>query len=167
MMAIRENISPERRRQANEEAVKQLEKILPPGIILSYAPFRSELDISPLNNLLAASDRLTLPKVKNESLQIFLISDITKQLKPSSWGILEPITEYCTKIDVDKISAVLVPGIAFDANNYRLGYGKGYYDHLLPKMKHAVSIGIGFLEQKIDRFPLDVWDHPLDQLMFF
>ena len=62
-------------------------------------------------------------------------------------------------------SRILVPLLAFDKNNYRLGYGGGFYDRTiayLEKRKKITTIGIGFYDQKIDVLPRMSSDKKLD-----
>jgi 5-formyltetrahydrofolate cyclo-ligase len=66
-----------------------------------------------------------------------------------------------------QISCILVPGLVFDKNNYRLGYGLGFYDKLL-KNKKCPTIGIGFFEQLFkDSLPIEEHDIKLNQVMLF
>jgi 5-formyltetrahydrofolate cyclo-ligase len=58
----------------------------------------------------------------------------------------------------------VVPGIAFDHNGYRLGYGKGFYDRFLVKCPHAVAIGLAYQIQLVeDTFP-QAWDVPVQHI---
>ena len=62
-------------------------------------------------------------------------------------------------------SKILVPLLAFDSNNYRLGYGGGFYDRTiayLEKRKKITTIGIGFYDQKVDDLPRMKFDKKLD-----
>lgn len=165
---LRDSISATRRSEAVNNALNRLPKSFPnQGFVLSYAPFNSELDISGINSSLALSHRLVLPKVTKNYLELYLVEDLDSSLEHSLWGIAEPDIRYCKKISEEEITLALVPGLAFDANNYRLGYGKGFYDKLLPKLTAAVIIGVGFTEQKFKQLPIDSWDHPLQKIMLF
>ncbi len=58
-----------------------------------------------------------------------------------------------------EIDAVVVPMVAFDAHNNRLGYGGGNYDRFLPQLREgAVVVGVAFKEQKIPAVPLEPHD---------
>ena len=90
----------------------------------------------------------------------------TERLKLSHMRIWEPDSALCERVDLSQIDWALVPGLAFDRENYRLGYGEGWYDRLLGQAKDLHSIGIGFREQLAsDLLPRDSWDVPLQELL--
>src|SRR3989344_2896138 len=57
------------------------------------------------------------------------------ELKPKTFGILEPKESYQREFNPDKLDIVIVPGIAFDKNGHRIGYGYGYYDRFLKTIR--------------------------------
>ena len=63
-----------------------------------------------------------------------------------------------------KIDLIIVPGVGFDQNNNRLGYGKGFYDHFL-KNKNIFKIGICFKEQLLDEIPVNEYDIKMDLII--
>jgi 5-formyltetrahydrofolate cyclo-ligase len=138
--------------------------------VLSYQSFDSELNTHSLNEYLAKQGKLLLAKVENQTLKIYRVPDIHHCLQPHAWGILEPIPERCYEVEADSIiSLILVPGLAFDSCNHRLGYGKGYYDRLLAKLpKETVILGLGFKEQRSSEpLPVSTSDHPLHKVLLF
>ena len=73
--------------------------------------------------------------------------------------------EGCTYVEPEEIDAVLVPLVAFDDRNNRLGYGGGNYDRLLSQMRpNAVVAGIAFAEQRVEQVPLEPHDLPLPHI---
>ena len=63
---------------------------------------------------------------------------------------------------------LLVPLLAFDRAGYRLGYGAGFYDRTLERLrrsKRVYAVGIGFAGQEVDGVPRDQYDQPLDWLV--
>lgn len=165
MRTLRHTLSSARRQTAAENLIEIADRTDRP--ILSYASFADELDTWFLNHLLAKQSKLLLPKVVKETLSVYRVNDIKKQLKPNSWGILEPIPELCEEIDPALLTLALVPGIAFDKMNHRLGYGKGYYDHFL-RLLPCHKIGIGFQEQFVEELiPVESHDIPLNALSLY
>lgn len=81
-----------------------------------------------------------------------------EDLAPAKYGILEPKTKKILKGEPD---IVIVPGLAFDPDFHRLGYGKGYYDRLLKKIK-SIRIGVCFDIQIMEKIPRDGHDQRLD-----
>ena len=85
--------------------------------------------------------------------------------KVNKYGILEPAIK-TRSLDPN---VVLVPLLAFDKNNYRLGYGKGYYDKFLNKYirmnKNILTIGVTFSFQKYNKLPISKFDVKLNYVL--
>jgi 5-formyltetrahydrofolate cyclo-ligase len=93
-----------------------------------------------------------------------LISEIRslEELKEGCFGILEPDKRFWRIISPETIDIAIVPGIVFDVEGFRVGFGKGFYDRLLPNLrKDALFIGLGYKFQVIKSFPHDINDIPL------
>jgi 5,10-methenyltetrahydrofolate synthetase len=65
----------------------------------------------------------------------------------------------------EDIAVVLVPGLAFTSDGYRLGRGAGFYDRFLERMPNALRLGIAFAEQLAPTLPIEPWDLPVDALL--
>lgn len=142
------------------------ERLLHRGKLLSFASFDSEIDLWPLNRLLCIHKKLLLPKILDQTIHPFWVTDSETQLDKTKIGILEPNPLICRKADWAEVDAILVPGLGFDPLGFRLGYGKGFYDRLLADVPDLPSIGVGFLEQKVDEaLPTDEWDRPVQELL--
>ncbi|MBU5438492.1 5-formyltetrahydrofolate cyclo-ligase [Tissierella sp. MSJ-40] len=103
---------------------------------------------------------ITIPETKE--LKISQVLDFS-ELEIGYYNILTPKKEFLRYIDPKDIDLVLVPGVAFDKNGYRIGYGGGYYDRFLDKLrKDAIKIGLAFDLQLIDKVPKDNYDKPVD-----
>jgi 5-formyltetrahydrofolate cyclo-ligase len=152
------NSIPLERRQA---AAGQLAQLHVSGNVLSFASFGSEINTQFLNQKLARENRLILPKIIGDELHLFHVDDLSK-LSLSNWGVPEPIPSLCRP--AEKIDTILVPGLAFDKDHFRLGYGKGHYDRLLSKIS-AVTIGVGFIEQLAEKLPREPHDRSVDRLL--
>ncbi|MDP7322999.1 MAG: 5-formyltetrahydrofolate cyclo-ligase, partial [Candidatus Woesearchaeota archaeon] len=98
----------------------------------------------------------------NPILQLSEIKNFN-ELEPKTWGILEPKDEFIRKFDIENVDLVIIPGIVFDQNGHRIGYGYGYYDRFLKKLdKNVVKIGFGFEFQIVDKIPEEKHDVPVD-----
>jgi 5-formyltetrahydrofolate cyclo-ligase len=133
-------------------------------IIGCYYPFNCELDI--LNVLEVLENKkyiLSLPKIlKNNEMNFFKWS-IYDPLKINKYGIPEPISD--KKIDPN---ILLIPLVGFDNKLNRLGYGGGYYDRYLSKVKlfkPVLKIGVGFSFQKVKNLPINKYDQKLDYII--
>ena len=79
----------------------------------------------------------------------------TEPLEPGPWGLQEPVH---AQHPLPPVQLLLVPGLAFDDQGYRLGYGGGYYDALLAKLDdEMLTLGVGFEAQL--HLPLPVEPH--------
>ena len=77
----------------------------------------------------------------------------------SKYGILEPKDDNTLVINPEILDIVITPGVVFDEEGYRIGYGGGFYDKLF------VKIAIGFELQVIDKVPRDSYDKAVDYLI--
>jgi 5-formyltetrahydrofolate cyclo-ligase len=88
-------------------------------------------------------------------------------LHPGAYGILEP-HEACPEVAAQDLDVILVPGLAFDAQGHRLGYGRGYYDEvggLVRRQGRALLVGVGFDFQLVDRCPAGDGDVDIDSVV--
>lgn len=162
---LRASIPAERRFTASQQALDYLkERLKSCKRVLSYVSFRDEFDTAEINSWLASEGKLVLPRVEGEHLELFEISQPEMDLERGKWGIFEPKMA-CRHID--DVAFALAPGLAFDRDRQRLGYGRGYYDRLLTKLS-GVACGLGFQEQfsatRLPAFPTDIF---LDELLLF
>lgn len=147
---------------------KEILSILLPHIescktVLSYIPIHHEVNLAPVNLYLKQTRKLLLPKIDQNTLVPISVIDDNFTIGP--FGILQPIGEpYSLTPD-----CILVPGIAFDEANHRLGYGKGFYDRYLKQLpQDCKKIGIGFKEQQTPfLLPIEPHDVPLDLILLF
>ena len=128
-----------------------------------------EVDTKPLlKELLAQGCRVTVPSIDEgaKSVVSVEIKDPEKDLLPGSYGILEPRCELVNVFDVKSLDVILVPGLAFDRKNNRIGRGKGYYDRFLKTLPARVKrYGLAFDFQMFDQVPIENWDVPVDQVI--
>jgi 5-formyltetrahydrofolate cyclo-ligase len=166
---IRTGLSDSRRKEAEEMACSiLLSKTKHHTNILSFAPLPLEINLSNLNKRLSREKNLYLPKVINNQLEFFLVKDLEKELsKNTPFSIWEPIITKCPSLkNLDIITFAIIPGLAFDKINTRLGYGKGFYDKFLAKMENCYTLGIGFKEQYYEGLlPKEQNDIPMDEIL--
>jgi 5-formyltetrahydrofolate cyclo-ligase len=136
--------------------------------ILFYASCKGEVDtLEMIRKTRSAQKMIGLPKViDNVNFTPFRVDDIT-DLRVGSYGILEPQAEDSKKWRQDTIDLVIVPGIAFDRRNNRLGRGKGYYDRFLKSLPRDVpTIGLAFDFQIVNCLPACTpQDHPVSLVL--
>jgi 5-formyltetrahydrofolate cyclo-ligase len=138
----------------------------PGSIVSGFSAIRDEIDPAALLARLASEGhRLTLPVLQGKGQPL-----VFRQWSPgdamasATWGIAEPFPDK----PVLEPDIVLVPLLAFDAEGYRLGYGGGFYDRTLDRLralKPVVAVGIGYDELKIDAVPHLDYDQRLDWVL--
>ena len=144
------------------------------GLIASFIkiPSQNEIDLSWINLKLSTNNRLALPKVGLKGLEFYQVNRMEFLSSRPPYNIPEPNSVYYRRIKLKELSLILVPGLAFDLNGYRIGRGGGYYDKFLSEIRkmeqNIKTIGVGFREQLINRrenIPIDDWDIPVDELV--
>ena len=135
--------------------------------ILIYYPFRSEVDTTiVIKKALKDGRNIILPRISGLRLELFYVDDPKKQLKKGVYDIMEPNAVLCRKARISDIDLAIVPGVGFDKNLNRLGYGGGFYDKLLLCIPKGVKkIAFCFDIQIIDRIPVSKDDIKVDLLI--
>lgn len=138
-----------------------------PGVVVSgFSAIRDEIDPKALLERLDGEGyRIALPVLQGKGRPLqFRSWSPGDQMGSGQWGIAEPLPD---KQEVFP-DVVLVPLLAFDANGYRLGYGGGFYDRTLERLrarKPVVAVGVGYDELKIDAVPHLDYDERLDWVL--
>jgi len=102
------------------------------------------------------------PKVVGDELN-FLTVNSPDGFSVGSYGILEPAEGEL--VEIEAIDLILVPGVVFDRDGYRIGYGKGYYDRFMAANSAVITCGVSFNELLMDNLPHDPWDQRVDYLV--
>ncbi len=137
--------------------------------VLLTLPFGSEPDTRPLvEHALAAGKEVLLPRVDHEArmLDLHRVADLLHDIAPGRWSIPEPRPERCLRAAPETVDWVLVPGVAFDVQGGRLGYGGGFYDRLLPLLRTGVPrVAAAFALQMVGRVPRGKHDLAIDLIV--
>jgi 5-formyltetrahydrofolate cyclo-ligase len=140
--------------------------VAPGGIVAGFFPMRSEINPMPLLRTFSARGAgLALPVVAGRARPLIMRAwAFGAPLKSGVWGIREPLPE-AGEVFPD---ILLVPLLAFDRRGYRIGYGAGYYDRTIERlraMKPIVAAGIAFAAQEIASVPATPRDAPLNLVL--
>jgi 5-formyltetrahydrofolate cyclo-ligase len=132
-------------------------------VVHAYLPMGNEIDISSLiENLLMNNITVVVSKtLKNRNLEHLILTSLDN-LESGVYGTSHPKESVVFKGEID---LVVVPGLAFDTKNYRLGYGGGYYDTFLAAYPTAFSVGAAYPFQKINSVPKEAHDTRLDLVL--
>ena len=137
------------------------------GNILIYYPFRSEIDTTiVIKEALDDGKRIILPKVNDETLKLYFVSDPSSQLRRGSFEIMEPVDSICSPAEPDQIDLAVIPGVCFDRNLNRMGYGGGFYDRLIPLIPRDVKkIALCFDLQMVKEVPVSKYDIKINRII--
>lgn len=170
---IREKIGKIRDSQTEEEILRKskmiedklfsLPKFKKSSCIMFYSSIRGEARTdNMINKALKQGYEVFLPKTDKEKKELipYKVRNL-EELQKGAYNILEP-KDNAEKADLDKLELVIVPGVAFDENCYRIGHGRGFYDRFLKKLKNTKKIGLAFELQIIKKIPKEDKDVKLD-----
>jgi 5-formyltetrahydrofolate cyclo-ligase len=157
----------ERQVAAETIAVRPLPVPVKPGMIVSgFSPLKTEINPLPLlRKLAAAGAKLALPVVAGRGKPLIMRAYAFGQpLNEGVWGIREPKDD-APEVDPD---ILIVPLAAFDRRGHRIGYGAGYYDMTIKRLrslKPVTAIGIAYAAQEIPAVPDTPRDARLDLVL--
>jgi 5-formyltetrahydrofolate cyclo-ligase len=167
-VALRDALLADDRKAAAEAiAARKFPLAIAPGVIVSgFMPLKSEINPLPLLQKLAEADaRLALPAIAGRGKPLIMRAwQFGAPLDRGQWGIREPKPE-AAEVEPD---ILLVPLLAFDRKGFRIGYGAGYYDmtiHRLRALKPVTAIGIAFAAQEVPKIPTTERDERLDLVL--
>ena len=130
-------------------------------VIGGYYPYNYEVDvIQILKRLDKHNYQLSLPKIKKNSQMDFFQWSLKDPLDINKYGIPEPVSDVIKYPDI-----LLLPLVAFDKDLNRIGYGGGFYDRYierLKKKKKILLIGLAYSFQKVKKIPINKHDIKLD-----
>ncbi|MEE8317521.1 MAG: 5-formyltetrahydrofolate cyclo-ligase [Candidatus Omnitrophota bacterium] len=130
-----------------------------------------EVETGPIiEKALRMGKKVVLPVtlVREKSIKPVLSRDLKHGLKRGPYGIYEPEESKSGKrpLRIKDIDLVIVPGLAFDRRNNRLGHGRGYYDSFLRRLaKDTSRIGLGFRFQLLRTIPTTGTDFSLTEVI--
>ena len=128
-----------------------------------YFPYNYEVDAIKILNKLEKNYLICLPKIKKNFQMDFFQWSSKDPLTINKYGIPEPTSK---KIIYPNI--LLVPLLAFDKYLNRIGYGGGYYDRYIKKIKtkkNILTIGLAYSFQKVKVIPVNKYDKKLDYII--
>ena len=132
--------------------------------IYGYLPYNQEVRILPiLRQALLDGKRVAVPKVCGEEMRFIWMEDLSKVEKGFS-GIPEPVAD--GPVADDPTALVLMPGLAFDEEGHRMGYGGGFYDKFLALEPGHPTLALCYAFQMVPRVPAEEYDIPVDRVIW-
>lgn len=142
-------------------ALPELEKAT---TILSFASIRNEVRTRPImESAWAAGKRVALPRVIGEALCLHIVAPETP-LSEGAYSVPEP-PPHAESVEPIEVDFALVPALAVDPRGFRIGYGGGYYDKLLPLLANACTCALAYDFQLISEVPELPFDAAVDLIV--
>ena len=130
-------------------------------IVGGYFPFNYEIDVMEiLEKFERQNYQISLPRIKKNSQMDFFQWSTKEPLVINKYGIPEPISQVITYPNI-----LLVPLVAYDKDLNRIGYGGGFYDRYInkiKKIKKIITIGLAYSFQQVKEVPINKYDIKLD-----
>jgi 5-formyltetrahydrofolate cyclo-ligase len=168
VLAWRDAMLPEVRQAAAQAiAAREFPLTIAPGAVVSgFMALKSEINPLPLMQKLAGQGaRLALPAIAGRGQPLILRAwEPGAPLGRGQWGIREPTAD-AAEVEPD---ILLVPLLAFDRAGHRIGYGAGYYDLTIARLrarKAVMAVGIAFAVQEVAAVPATARDARLDLVL--
>ena len=128
--------------------------------VFVFISYKSEVDTRGIiEDILSDGKKLLVPLVKGSEMIAVEVKGID-DLEPNKMGILEPKSGD----EVTDVDLTITPGLAFDKNGFRLGYGGGYYDKFFAKVD-TIRMGIGYFDQYVESIVHEDYDKALEYLL--
>lgn len=132
--------------------------------IYGYLPYNQEVRTVPmLQRALEDGKRVAVPKVYGDEMRFICMTDLTRVEKGYA-GIPEPVDD--GPVADDPTALVLMPGLAFDPQGHRIGYGGGFYDKFLEKEPNHPTLALCYDFQMLPKLETESHDIPVDWVIW-
>ncbi len=132
--------------------------------IYGYLPYNQEVRTVPiLKQALRDGKKVAVPKVYGDTMRFLYLTDLNAVAKGYA-GIPEPIAD--EPVAEDETALVLMPGLAFDPQGHRMGYGGGFYDKFLEKEPNHPTIALCYDFQMLPHLETESHDIPVDLVLW-
>ena len=168
VLARRDALAPAERGAASaqiaERARPLLDALAPGEVVALYAPKGTEVDTAALDaHARSRGLRVAYPRIVADARRLAFHEVTIEQLVASRFGLREPLPT-SPDVALDALRAIVVPGLAFDREGGRVGWGRGHYDATLVASR-ALRVGLAFECQLVERVPRDPHDVLLDRVV--
>lgn len=137
--------------------------------VFVYMSFKSEVSTTNLvKKMLDENKRVVIPytDTKNTVIIPSELKSIDDDLILNSFGYYEPVYEKIKRVEPEEFDLIVTPGVVFDRNLNRVGFGKGYYDRILiRKRKDSKAVAVAYEFQVLDEVPAEEHDIKMDMII--
>ena len=132
--------------------------------IYGYLPYNQEVRTVPmLEQALRDGKRVAVPKCYGDEMRFIYMTDLSLVEKGYA-GIPEPVAD--EPVADDETALVLMPGLAFDPQGHRIGYGGGFYDKFLAAEPGHPTLALCYDFQMLPQLETEEFDIPVDQVLW-
>jgi 5-formyltetrahydrofolate cyclo-ligase len=132
--------------------------------IYGYLPYNQEVRTVPmLRQAILDGKRVAVPKVYGDEMRFIYMDDLS-QVAEGYAGIPEPIAD--GPVADDPTALVLMPGLAFDREGRRIGYGGGFYDRFLSEESRHPTVALCYEFQMVEQVPTEEFDKRVDCVLW-
>ena len=132
--------------------------------IYGYLPYNQEVRTVPmLAQAMQDGKRVAVPKVYGEEMRFIYIENFDG-IEKGYAGIPEPVAD--SPVADDPTALVLMPGLAFDPQGHRIGYGGGFYDRFLENEPKHPTLALCYDFQMLERLETEAHDIPVDCVLW-
>ena len=143
------------------ERVLALQEFERAATLLTFASIHNEVRTRlSIEAAWAAGKRVALPRVAGDELQLHVVDSETT-LIDGAFSVPEP-TEEAERVPPAEIDLAIIPALAVDPRGYRIGYGGGFYDKLIPQLCRACTCAVAYDFQLVSEVPELAFDVPVD-----
>ena len=171
---LRRSIRERKRAMTEDEIVSRSEKLgalfaaseayKSAKTIYGYLPYNQEVRTVPmLEQALKDGKRVAVPKCYGDEMKFIFMDDLSKVEKGYA-NIPEPITD--EPVADDETALVLMPGLAFDPQGHRIGYGGGFYDKFLSREPNHPTLALCYAFQMLPELETEEHDIPVDTVLW-
>ncbi len=166
MRELKRAVTPEEKLRRSEtvmRGVEALPEFQRARVVLLYWSMADEVQTHAFVERWYKEKTLLLPCVDGDDLRLRQYTGPECMVAGEQFGIGEPSGEEYT--DLDAVELIVVPGVAFDRQNNRMGRGRGFYDRLLKSTPNAVMVGVAYDFQILDSIPVEPHDVKMDRVI--
>lgn len=132
--------------------------------VYGYMPYNQEVRTVPiLEQAIRDGKRVAVPKIYGDEMKFIYLTDLSA-VALSDYGIPEPVDD--GPVADDPTALVLMPGLAFDREGHRIGYGGGFYDKFLAAEPNHPTLALCYDFQMLERLETEEFDVPVDTVIW-
>lgn len=172
--ALRKQIRDQKRAMTDAQIVEKSEKLAAlfaaskaykdAKTIYGYLPYNQEVrTVAMLQKALEDGKKIAVPKCYGDEMRFIYLDDLS-QVEKGYCGIPEPIAD--EPVADDKTALVLMPGLAFDPQGHRMGYGGGFYDKFLAAEPNHPTLALCYDFQMMEHLETEDHDIPVDTVIW-